>query len=261
MFKSNKVNVRSIYLRLKSLLPDPIRDLLSGINQRLCARRTLIRKHGRWFDVDWRKKYRTVSDEEWIEAYDRAWKYHTNDCVEETDAKLIASALESPGSVLEVGCGMGSLAIRLAQQGFRVSGLDVSAEALTRARSQAEETGLKIDWHQGFAEKLPFADRAFDYVTCCHTLEHVRDLGAAVEEFKRVAKQKVVVLVPKQKFKMYADNYHTQFFESREQLTDVFGLANARCIEIDCTDHSKEFQGKALLYIGTLNSTKMETQK
>lgn len=245
--------MRSLYLRLKSKLPGPLRQILSAINQHLFARGTLRRKYGPWFDVDWRKKYRTMTDAEWTDAYDRAWKHHSNDCLEETDAELIASALESPGAVLEVGCGLGSLAIRLARKGFHVSAMDVSSEALRQARSEAEKAGVTIDWYQGFAEKLPFADGSFDYVTCCHTLEHVRDLEAAVAELRRVARRKVVVLVPKQEYKLYADNYHTQFFESADRLVEIFGLPHAKCTEIDCTNHSKEFQGKALLYVGTLN--------
>jgi len=234
--------------------------MLGYINQRLFARWTLKRKYGSWFDVDWRKKYQTISDADWIDAYNRAWKHRSNDCVEETDAERIAAALDAPGSLLEVGCGTGSLAIRLARKGFRVSGVDVSSEALLLARHEADNEGLTIEWHQGFAEKLPFPDKSFDYVTCCHTLEHVRDLEAAVMQLKRIARRKVIVLVPRQTYKLYANNYHTQFFETADQLIEAIGIPRATCTEIDCTDHANEFQGTALLYVGTLNSQTMDRQ-
>lgn len=246
------LRLRKTYLWFKSLLPEPLRESLSTINQRWFARKTLQRKYGNWFDVDWRKKFHSLSDEEWKKAYNEAWKNRNNDCVEETDAELILKALGSKGSVLEVGSGIGTLAIRMGKDGFTVTGLDVSDEALRRAEGRSEQAGVKIDWRQGFAEKIPFPDKSFDYVTCCHTLEHVKDLAQATSELIRVARKKVVILTPKQKYRLYAENYHTQFFERPEQLVDAFGLAQYECREIDCLDHEHEFQGKAFLYVGKI---------
>lgn len=242
--------LRTAYIRFKSWLPDPIREALSSINQALFARGTLKRKYGDWFDVDWRKRFRALTEEEWKQVYDKAWSHRGNDCVEETDVQMILAALENPGSVLEVGCGAGTLAINLAGQGFDVTGLDVSGEALRIARGRASESGLEVKWKEGFAEHIPFGDKSFDYVTCCHTLEHVKDLDKAVNELKRVARKKVIVLLPKQKYRLYAENYHTQFFEREDQLTSVFGLTRFECREIDCIGHKNEFQGKAFLYVG-----------
>jgi ubiquinone/menaquinone biosynthesis C-methylase UbiE len=246
--------VRATYIRFKSMLPDGLRDSLSAVNQRLFARRTLLRKYGPWFDVDWRKKFQGMTEQEWKRAYDEAWKHRNNDCVEETDAGLILEALGAKGSVLEVGAGIGTLALRLAQEGFEVTGVDVSAEALRRAGEAATREHATIQWREGFAEALPFADKSFDYITCCHTLEHVKDLSKATSEFKRIARKKIVVLTPKQKFRLYAENYHTQFFEHPEQLANAFGLSRYECREIDCIDHKNEFQGKAFLYIGELDT-------
>lgn len=243
---------RKTYLRFKSLLPEPVREVLSSINQRLFARSTLLHKYGEWFEVDWRKKYATLTDQEWRDAYDKAWRNRNNDCVEETDAELIINALGAQGTVLEVGAGSGSLAIRLAKSGFGVTAVDVSPEALRQAKERADRHGVSILWREGFAEKLPFDDKAFDYVTCCHTLEHVKDLAAATSELKRVARKTIVVLTPRQKFRLYAENYHTQFFERPGQLSDAFGLRNSECTEIDCLDHKNEFQGKAFLYVGRM---------
>jgi len=238
------------YNAFKRLLPESLRRALSSLNQRFFARRTLRRKYGDWFETEWRKKFRTVSDAEWKRAYDEAWKHRKNDCVEESDAELFVSAMVPPGTVLDVGCGQGSLALRLAQAGFRATGVDVSSEALRIARRNALETGKEIELVEGFAESLPFPDKSFDYVTCAHTLEHVRDLKAVAAEFKRVAKRKIVILTPVQAFKMYMDNYHTQFFEQKEILVDAFGLTRYECREIDCGDRASEFQGKAWFYAG-----------
>ncbi len=241
-----------VYGRLKSFLPNPVREALGWINQTFFARRTLKRKYGEWFEVDWRKKFLDLSDSEWQNAYDEAWKNRTNDCLEETDADLILRSLGSTGSVLDVGCGAGALAVRLAGEGFRVTGLDVSAEALRLAKERSKAMGAAVDWKVGFAEHLPVPKKSVDYITCCHTLEHVRDLSAAVREFHRVARKRIVVLVPKQGFKMYMDNYHTQFFDTEEKLAAAMGFSDYTCKEIDCSDHRHEFKGKAFLFVGEL---------
>ncbi|MFH0990962.1 MAG: class I SAM-dependent methyltransferase [bacterium] len=242
--------IRTLYLRCKSILPESLREWLSAINQRFFARATLQRNYGSWFDVDWRKKFKSLTDSEWQAAYDLAWQHHSNDCVEETDEELILRALQEKGAVLEAGCGIGTLAMTLARHGHSVTGLDVSTVALKQAEERSVKESLAIQWRQGFVEKLPFPDRSFDSITCCHTLEHVRDLNQAASELKRVARDKILILTPKQRYRLYAENYHTQFFEREEQLIELFGLKHYQCREIDCFDHHHEFQGKAFFYIG-----------
>ncbi|MEX1140401.1 MAG: class I SAM-dependent methyltransferase [Bacteroidota bacterium] len=243
-----------VYESFKGLLPHSLREFLSGINQRWFARRTLLRKYGGWFDVDWREKFSTLSNEEWKSAYDRAWKNRGNDCVDEHDAALFLNALSEPGSVLDVGCGAGGLAIRLSQAGHRVTGMDVSEEALRLAADAGGKAGVTVEWRIGFAEKLPFPDQSFDYLVSTHTLEHVRELMPVVSEFKRVARKKILILTPKQSYKRYMDNYHTQFFETSDQLSRIFGLHSFTCAEIDAGGPGREFQGKAWFYIGSVTS-------
>ena len=69
-----------------------------------------------------------------------------------------------PGRALDVGCGEGADAVWLAQQGWDVTALDVSAVALDRAAAAAEAAGVRITWvHAGLsAADLP-AD--FDLVS------------------------------------------------------------------------------------------------
>jgi SAM-dependent methyltransferase len=56
----------------------------------------------------------------------------------------------TPGSALDLGCGEGGDAIWLAQQGWRVTAVDVSATALARGARHAVEAGVadRIDWQQ-----------------------------------------------------------------------------------------------------------------
>ena len=61
-----------------------------------------------------------------------------------------------PGDrILDVGCGTGTLAIRLCQlePGVTVTGLDPDPDVLKRARAKAENAGMPITWIEGFLDK------------------------------------------------------------------------------------------------------------
>jgi len=73
------------------------------------------------------------------------------------------------------------------------------------------------------AERLPFKDASFDVVHCAHTLEHVRDLSAAMAELKRVARRQVIVVVPRQQYFEFTMDLHLQFFATPEDLQRVTG--------------------------------------
>ena len=66
--------------------------------------------------------------------------------------------------VLDLACGTGNAAIRAAQAGARVVGLDITAELFDAARRRASEARVDVEWVQGDAEALPYADRTFDVV-------------------------------------------------------------------------------------------------
>ncbi len=69
-----------------------------------------------------------------------------------------------PGmSVLDLGCGHGDLANRLAARGCQVTGLDSSAAFLDRARADAAAAGVTVDYMAGDMRQIPSASR-FDRV-------------------------------------------------------------------------------------------------
>jgi len=66
--------------------------------------------------------------------------------------------------VLDVACGTGNVAIRAAQAGGRVVGVDLTPELLPTGRQLAEQAGVRIEWIEGDAEALPLGDESFDVV-------------------------------------------------------------------------------------------------
>lgn len=89
-----------------------------------------------------------------------------------------------PGSVLEVGCGEGFLALALGAQGYSVLGLDVREEALAFARQKALEHGLdkKLEFNYGDIYSLPPKTLEADLLVCCEVLEHLENPEKALEE-------------------------------------------------------------------------------
>jgi|SRR5665213_1965266 len=90
--------------------------------------------------------------------------------------------------VLDIGCGAGFTAEFLAKRGARVSGIDPIEHALRAARSHAKTKNLAIEYLQGRAERLPYADATFDIVLCVDVLEHVGSLEKSLQEAGRVLK-------------------------------------------------------------------------
>jgi SAM-dependent methyltransferase len=84
------------------------------------------------------------------------------------NAQLVAEASRlTPGTALDVGCGEGGDVIWLAQQGWRVTGADFSANGLERAARHAEEAGVadRVDWWQVDARSFAADGRSYDLVT------------------------------------------------------------------------------------------------
>ena len=98
--------------------------------------------------------------------------------------------------VLDVGCGEGELARRLALAGARVVGLDPLAVALERARD-AGLSGPAVRYVEGSAATLPFAAASFDVVVFSNSLHHVpaESMDTALAEAARVLRDGGVLYV------------------------------------------------------------------
>ena len=71
----------------------------------------------------------------------------------------------TPGTrVLDVACGSGNLSLPAARAGAVVTGLDIAPNLIETARRRAHDEGLEINFDEGDAEQLPYADASFDVV-------------------------------------------------------------------------------------------------
>ena len=93
--------------------------------------------------------------------------------------RVLDEGIVRPGTVLELGCGTGADAIYLAQRGFEVTAVDISAMAIERARVRAEREGALARFVQ--ADVLQFAATAgqFDLVYDAGFYHHIRRVNLA----------------------------------------------------------------------------------
>ena len=96
--------------------------------------------------------------------------------------------------VLDVGCGTGFATEGLLEHTERVHGLDQSRHQLERAWAKFGKND-RVRFYRGDAERLPFADDAFDAVWSSGSIEYWPDPVAALREFRRVVRPGGGVLV------------------------------------------------------------------
>ena len=99
-------------------------------------------------------------------------------------AVLDEASSQRPGRVLDVACGSGELAGRLAAAGREAWGLEASSQMIGLGRWLGLDR--QVITMRGIAEALPFADGSFDCVLCKGSLDHFADQGAFMEEAARV---------------------------------------------------------------------------
>jgi SAM-dependent methyltransferase len=87
--------------------------------------------------------------------------------------------------VLDVGCGLGTLAAAAAARGARVTGVDLAEGMLEAARRRHPD----VDFVRADAEDLPFGDGRFDVALGAFLVNHVPDAERAVGEMRRVARR------------------------------------------------------------------------
>jgi ubiquinone/menaquinone biosynthesis C-methylase UbiE len=157
--------------------------------------------------MDFKKHAFTMSKSQFSGVYERM--AGLDDLQGETDlnqrcTEEILRHLEGE-TVLEVGAGRGYLA-NLMSQTRQVTASDILISDELRSRLP------QVAFAEANAEQLPFGDASFDTVVCTHTLEHVQRLDVAISELRRVARRRLIVVVPKQRPYLYGFSLHINFF-------------------------------------------------
>jgi SAM-dependent methyltransferase len=116
----------------------------------------------------------------------------------ENSAAYLLPHLSSGTTVLDVGCGPGTITADFATlvTPARVVALEVSEGALAVARNEIVRRGLtNVDFVIGDVNALEFADDTFDVVHAHQVLQHLGDPVAALREMRRVTKPDGVIAI------------------------------------------------------------------
>jgi ubiquinone/menaquinone biosynthesis C-methylase UbiE len=129
--------------------------------------------------------------------------------------------------VADVGCGTGRHALRLANAGGLVTGLDFSPGMLAVLRSKRPPASLRLIEHD-LRQPLPVAAHEFDLVLSSLVLEHLPDLPAIVRELGRIARPGGRIILADFHPEMFRRGLHARFRAGYD----------AEKVQIEAADHT-----------------------
>lgn len=97
------------------------------------------------------------------------------------EAVLLPLMPTDSASVIDLGCGTGSLSVLLAQAGHEVRGVDLSGRMIAAAQAKATAAGVPAVFVQGDASQPPYASASCDVVLTRHVLWALPDPAAALK--------------------------------------------------------------------------------
>jgi ubiquinone/menaquinone biosynthesis C-methylase UbiE len=101
-----------------------------------------------------------------------------------------ATAMVRRGQAVDLGCGPGHLAVKLAElaPALHVTGIDLASDMRAQADAYARESGAgsRVSFREGNASQIPFPDSSLDLVVSTLSLHHWGDPVAVFDEVARV---------------------------------------------------------------------------
>jgi ubiquinone/menaquinone biosynthesis C-methylase UbiE len=143
-------------------------------------------------------------------------------------------SLQPGESVLDVGCGTGTLAIlakRQVELTGEVYGIDASPEMIARAEKKATKAKVDVAFKNAYAQSLPFRNACFDVVLTTLMLHHLPKNARAelAGEIRRVLKPGGRVLatdfgVPAKDRKSLVDHFHRRHDHGHVDFREIIAL-------------------------------------
>jgi SAM-dependent methyltransferase len=128
-------------------------------------------------------------------------------------------------SVLDIGCGSGSFVKLVAEKGFTATGVDPWGQP------DGENNWRVL---KGYAENSGFPEKAFDTVLSFKTLEHIPDARSTLEFWRTLARRRLILLLPCQRYRRFGYDGHVNFYPDEYQLRIQLRLKdNASITKVD----------------------------
>lgn len=106
------------------------------------------------------------------------------------DSIILQLRTRNAKTVCDAGCGCGIYSLKLAANGFQVSGFDISARAAEIARNLLEQASFSGEFKAASVCSTGYPDSRFDAVVSRDVLDHIPKLDAlqAIRELRRITK-------------------------------------------------------------------------
>ena len=130
----------------------------------------------------------------------------TRGVLDEKTSKGIGEILEKQGcrEILEIGVGMGRVALPLLNSGFPVTGVDLSRKMMEKASIKGVSNLVQAD-----AARVPFKDKTFDGTIMAHVFHILPDPISVLHEAARVSSKSVFALVRKGGWGMWGNYFRS----------------------------------------------------
>jgi SAM-dependent methyltransferase len=132
--------------------------------------------------------------------------------------------------VLEVGCGMGTMAMNWARTGAQVTAVDLNEVAVAQTRRRFELAGLSGDVRVADARALPYAESTFSYAYSWGVLHHSPAIEASLAELFRVVRPGggfgIMVYNRRSLLYWYMTQYIEGFLHGERRFLDSLALAS-----------------------------------
>jgi ubiquinone/menaquinone biosynthesis C-methylase UbiE len=129
---------------------------------------------------------------------------NSEDCIKDIIKKIL------PNNIIDVGCGRGYLLERLRKENhkYKLFGTEIYlSRTLEERKKKYNFNTIKID-----ILSIDKMKKKYDTVICTHVLEHILDIRAAYKKLKKICKQRLIIIVPKERPYKYTFNGHLHFF-------------------------------------------------
>lgn len=156
--------------------------------------------------AEFRARAPFLSAGEYEDLYRRHPRVHEGTDNSEACVRKITASIVGD-SVCDVGCGTGVLLKRIREANpevKRLTGVDFAIDDAARIEG--------VEYRAAMIEDLPFADGEFDTVVCTHVIEHILDYRKAISELRRIARRRLIIVVPREREYRYTFNPHFNFF-------------------------------------------------
>ncbi|MBI2043865.1 class I SAM-dependent methyltransferase [Candidatus Pacearchaeota archaeon] len=150
--------------------------------------------------------------------------------------RLVKGKIVKPCKVLELGCGHGNDSIFLAKNGFEVTAIDISNNAIGEAKKRAEKNGVKIKFLVEDASQLNSLKETFQFIydrACFHFIPKEKRAGYLTNIKRLLKKGGYFVLIASSDQGDVKGPYHFSKEDIEQLFRNEFEILEIRLITLE----------------------------